>query len=391
MLMVSWAFPDNPHKDRSIKVPQSERARPVRPGRTKAKGRATGKKPGPESFSHHFPLKFLVLGMAAGFLISIFSGVYLIYADLFSRVTYVSEGDEDFYKIENLMDYDIFTEEDDWDDQEGEEPDGFDDAEEVPPEIKRPELHQSGTIEMKQMPGVENILLFGIDSRTNNYKGRSDVIMILSINHNTKKINIVSLMRAMYVKIGAKSHPWGLLNAAYSYGGPGLAIRTVEANYGIPIKGFVAINFTSFIRIIDAIGGVTINLTSREAEYLGREPGSQRLNGSQALEYARIRKIDSDFQRNQRQRNVINSVVNEMANQGGSSLYKAATVILNNTYTNLNLKDYINRAPTLLTYQRRQLQLPATGETRYYYVRGQEVWWFDMVKTHDRLVRFLLN
>ncbi len=323
-------------------------------------------------------------------MISVFSGVYLIYADLVSRVTYMAEEDDDFYKIENLTDYDIFVDPDGWEIQEGEPGEHGDDPD-IPEELQKPELHQSGTIELKQMPGVENILLFGVDSSANNYRGRSDVTMILSINHNTKKINIVSLMRAMYVKIGAKNHAWGLLNAAYSYGGPGLAIRTIEVNYGIPIKGFVAINFTSFTRIIDAIGGVSISLTQGEAAHLGLSPGTQRLNGQQALAYARIRKLDSDFQRNQRQRNVINSVLAEMAAQGGSSIYKASAVILANTYTNLNLNDYISRAPTLLSYQRRQLQLPATGETRYYYVGGQEVWWFDMVKTHNRLVSFLLN
>ena len=109
------------------------------------------------------------------------------------------------------------------------------------------------------------------------------------------------------------------------------------------------------------------------------------------MAYARIRKIDSDFQRNQRQRNVINSVLNEMAAQGGASVYKASAVVLANTYTDLNLNSYISKAPSLLTYQRRQLQLPASGETRYYYVKGQEVWWFDNVKTHNRLVNFLLN
>lgn len=77
--------------------------------------------------------------------------------------------------------------------------------------------------------------------------------------------------------------------------------------------------------------------------------------------------------------------------RGGGAIYKAATVILANTYTNLDLNSYINKAPSLLTYQRRQLQLPASGETRYYYVNGQEVWWFDMVKTHKRLVSFIQN
>lgn len=339
-------------------------------------------------FGKLFPVRFLVLGVLAGLLISIFSGVYLIYADLMSRVNYVSDDPDEFYQIANLMDYDLLIDGEDPLDPDKENPDDEDpDAE---PTV-RPELQQSGTIEMARMPGVENILLFGVDSRTNDYRGRSDVTMIISINHNTRTINIISLMRAMYVRIGARNNPWGALNAAYSYGGPGLAIRAVEYNFGIPITGFVAINFNSFMRIVDALGGVSINLTEREAELMNLSSGTNRLNGKEALYYARIRKIDSDFQRNQRQRNVINSILNELSSQGGGSIYKAATVILANTYTNLDLNSYINKAPSLLTYQRRQLQLPASGDTRYYYVNGQEVWWFDMVKTHNRLVSFIQN
>lgn len=348
-----------------------------------------------------FPTRYLVLGVVAGFLLAVFSGAYLIYADLMSRVTYKTDRDDDFYRIENLLEGDEDWDWDDWVFEGDEETDDLPDGEgedgggsasdPLPEEIRRPEQHQTGSVEVRQMPGVENILLFGVDSRYNNYQGRSDVIMLISINHNTKKINIVSLMRAMYVKIGTKKHPWGLLNAAYSYGGPALAIRTVELNYGIPIKGFVAVNFNSFIRIVDALGGVSINLTEKEASHLGLAAGYNRLDGQSALAYARIRKIDSDFQRNQRQRNVINSILNEMAAQGGASVYKASAVTLANTYTNLNLNEYIGKAPSLLTYQRRQLQLPASGETRYYYVNGQEVWWFDVVKTHNRLVQFLLN
>ncbi len=122
---------------------------------------------------------------------------------------------------------------------------------------------------------------------------------------------------------------------------------------------------------------------------MGVPSGYQRLNGQQALDYSRIRKLDSDFQRNQRQRNVVTSILNEMTNQGGASAYKAATVILANTYTNIDLNSYITKAPTYLSYQRSQLQIPDMSETRQYYVNGQEVWWFDMAKTHQRIIEFV--
>lgn len=376
---------------------------PVRPrGRTLSskEGRQTSR--GGRHFRRLFPLRFVSLGLLAGFLVSIFFGIYVVYAEMMSRVTYTGTDIQydDFWDIPDLMetldkgqagggfsmdldkdfdDFRKFLEGNEGEDSEG---DGI-------KSTSGPDLSQGGNVKLKEMPGIENILLLGIDTST--YSGRSDIIMIVSINHNTQKISIVSLMRAMYVKIGISRHNWGLLNAAYAYGGPSLAIRTVENNFGIPIKGYVAVNFQSFIRIVNALGGVTINLTEAEGRILGLPSGSNRLTGKQALAYSRIRKIDSDFQRNQRQRNVINSILNEMASSGGASLYKAATVILANTYTNLDLNRYIAKAPTYLAYTRKQMQLPNMSETRMYYVQGQEVWWFDMAKTHKRLTSFLIN
>ena len=352
-----------------------QRSSPVRPqGRTLSSRGATAGKRGRRPFRRLFPTTFVILGLVTGVVISTIFGIYVVYAEMMSRVTYTGSDIryDSFYDIPDLMaDYDP--------DQLGldlpHEPGG----EDFPV--------QTDDIQVRDMEGIENILLLGVD--TSNYSGRSDVIMIISINHHTRKISIVSLMRAMYVNIGARGHSRGLLNAAYAYGGAGLAIQTVEKNFGIPIKGFVAVNFRSFVNIVDAIGGVTINLTGAEGRVLGLPGGLNRLSGRQALDYSRIRKIDDDFHRNQRQRNVINSVLNEMASGGGASLYKAATVILANTYTNLDLDGYITKAPTYLAYERQQLQLPDMSETRMYYVNGQEVWWFDMTKTHDRLTRFL--
>ncbi|HZK29012.1 MAG TPA: LCP family protein, partial [Clostridia bacterium] len=327
-----------------------------------------------------YPLRFVALGLVTGLVLSVFVGVYVIYADMMSRVTYENPQSDAFAVIADLTDsetllgfdselqaliesgFDQLQDALDLDEDKADSP--------VPIPTSRPDVQ----IALKQMPGVENILLFGVDSKAGDYRGRSDVIMIISINHNTRKINLISLMRAMYVKMGNSGNQWNLLNAAYSYGGPNLAVRTVERNFGIPITGFVAVNFNSFVKIIDAIGGVSISLTAPEARALGFSPGFNRLNGRQALAYARLRKIDSDFQRNQRQRNVINSILNEMAAEGGASAYKATTVVLANTYTNLNLNRYISKAGSYLSYGRRQLQIPVMSETRRYFLNnGQEV------------------
>ncbi|HNZ64145.1 MAG TPA: LCP family protein, partial [Bacillota bacterium] len=190
----------------------------------------------------------------------------------------------------------------------------------------------------------------------------------------------------MYVNIGISNHQWGLLNAAYSYGGPGLAVRTIERNMGIPIKGYVTVNFNSFVKIVNAAGGVGITLTPAEARHLEMAPGYHLMNGSDALRYARIRKIDSDFQRNRRQRTVVNSIMSAMASNG-ANLYNVANVVLANTRTNLNLSQYLT--PSYLSYQRRQLQLPAMSDTYRTFINGKEVWPFKMGNTHKKLISFL--
>ncbi len=368
--------------------------------------RERGKK---SMFARLYSPGLIALGVTVGLILSLFAGIVIVYNDMMSGVTF---SDETFYEpvlakdltdtewLGGLPDEEKRQLEDDFDafqdllDEEYPD-DTTDTADETStPSTKgdKPKKDKSNPKpvatqappKLASMPGVDNIVLFGVD--TNSFRGRSDVIMILSLNHNTKTLNIVSLMRAMYVKIGTSKHPWGLLNAAYSYGGPSLAVRTIERNFGIPIKGYVAINFGSFRRIIDAVGGVRITLTPAEAARVGVEPGSQLLNGSQALAYARIRKIDSDFQRNRRQRTVVNSVLSSMGS-GGVDIYNVINVALANTRTNLNLGDYMK--PAYLSYSRRQLQLPAFSDTRRAYVNRREVWPFNMANTHKKLVGFL--
>ncbi len=370
-------------------------------------------------FARLYSPGWIALGVVAGLVLSLFTGIVIVYNDMMSGVTFSDETfnepvlakdltDEEW--LGGLADNEKQQLEDDFGDLQdlldGGDPDeSSGDAPSTSPSFTKGDKPKKDTPKkdnpkqdaskpvateappkLVSMKGIDNIVLFGVDSRANNFRGRADVTMILSLNHNTKTLNIVSLMRAMYVKIGTAKHPWGMLNASYSYGGPNLAVRTIERNYGIPIKGYVAINFGSFTRIIDAVGGVRISLTAAEARHLGLEPGSQVLNGANALRYARIRKIDSDFQRNRRQRNVVNSVLSSMGS-GGVDIYNVINVALANTRTNLNLRDYMK--PSYLSYSRRQLQLPAFSDTRRTYVKGMEVWPFNMAKTHKKLVNFL--
>ncbi len=356
------------------------------------------------AFTRLYAPKFIACGVAAGLILALFTGLIIIYADMMSGVTFADPQFSEAIMVKDLTDREWLGGMKEADKQELQ--DDFNDLQDLldgtesepedsistndPKKTEQDKKLTQSTAEpqpkVKKIDGVENIVLFGVDSRANDFRGRADVIMIFSINRNKKQINIVSLMRAMYVNIGISNHQWGLLNAAYSYGGPGLAVRTIERNMGIPIKGYVTVNFNSFVKIVNAAGGVGITLTPAEARHLEMAPGYHLMNGSDALRYARIRKIDSDFQRNRRQRTVVNSIMSAMASNG-ANLYNVANVVLANTRTNLNLSQYLT--PSYLSYQRRQLQLPAMSDTYRTFINGKEVWPFKMGNTHKKLISFL--
>ncbi|NLZ66102.1 MAG: hypothetical protein GX910_00350 [Clostridiaceae bacterium] len=354
-----------------------------------------------------------ILGVILGLLISAASGVYIIYADMMSRVTHFDPVDDAILSAPNLLLTEfpeILLANNMPDDPEV----TVDPIETIDPSIEQTEAEQTlpeqgpvpsewqniprsqGEVKVRTMNNVENILLFGVDSRGQNYRGRSDTIIVASINHNTRTITFVSFFRAIEVKIPGYSEPT-LLNAAYAYGGPRLAIQTVEANFGIPITGFLTFNFASLQKLVDAVGGVKITMTAAEARALDASQGLNLVTGWGALQYARLRKIDTDFHRNQRQRNVIEAILNRVAEGNATTLYNAATVVLANSATNLNLNSYVMNAQTLLRYSRRQMQVPiwyGAGKESYRATNryGQEVWpLYDKQKTADRIYNFLMN
>lgn len=178
---------------------------------------------------------------------------------------------------------------------------------------------------------IINILLIGNDSRTNGEDGRSDAMILVSINNDTKKIYMTSLLRDMYVEIpGYKNNR---LNAAYSFGGAELLMETIEQNFDIEVNRYVQVNFEAFANLVDAVGGVELELTSEEIEYVNgylveyniltnRPQGTDNmdtsvsglvhLNGPQALAYSRNRYLGTDFGRTERQRKVLEAVIKKL-------------------------------------------------------------------------------
>lgn len=155
----------------------------------------------------------------------------------------------------------------------------------------------------EEQKSIRNIALFGIDSTSD--KGRSDAIMILTLDEKHNKVKLTSIMRDSYVDINGKKDK---INHAYAFGGPELAIKTINENFGLNIKDFISVNFESLAAIINEMGGLQIRITQEEVPHIQgiSGPGVHNLTGEQALAYSRIRYAQGDdYQRTQRQRNVM--------------------------------------------------------------------------------------
>lgn len=162
---------------------------------------------------------------------------------------------------------------------------------------------------------IKNIALLGIDSRDDDLVGRSDSIMILTLDSVHNKIKLSSIMRDSYVNIDG--HGMDKMNHAYAFGGAELALKTLNENFDLNISEVMVVNFSSLVNIIDKIGGVNINITDEEVSHISgiSSPGEHLLNGNQALAYSRIRyATGGDYKRTERQRTVINSIFNKLKN-----------------------------------------------------------------------------
>ncbi|HHV42637.1 MAG TPA: LCP family protein [Clostridiaceae bacterium] len=256
------------------------------------------------------------------------------------------------------------------------------------------EQTKKSNIPLNSKAGVKNYLIIGVDSRANNFRGRADSITIFSINSNTRKINLLSIFRGMAVQIPGRGID--SLNHSYAYGGPRLLKNTIEHNFRFKIDGYVVFNFNAFKKFINALGGVNVYLTGKEARIVGvSRAGNHLLNGSQALKYARIRRIDSDFQRSSRQRKVINAALRKLGNSGIAKINSVANATLPNIGTNIGhgeITNILSKAGTYLSYGRREFMIPTAGNRRRYFnKRGHEMWAFSVLNTAKQVSNFLFN
>lgn len=258
---------------------------------------------------------------------------------------------------------------------------------------------------------VLNVMLFGEDTRENASTGQSDTMVLMSIDARHKKIKMLSLLRDTYVDIPGYGE--NRLNAAYSLGGASLTVKTIQSNYGIKIDKYAVVNFSGFRKIIEALGGIDIELTPDEIDYInwqfwinaqpdyknntgdyrevvrenlryvwltsvgedempikkseldfkvnssGEVTAKVRLNGREALWHARNRGEDGicsgdDFVRTQRQRDVIGVIINQLKNSDlatiQSVIYEIGPLITTNLKTS-QILSLASRADTYLKYK----------------------------------------
>ena len=178
-------------------------------------------------------------------------------------------------------------------------------------EVDKNDVGITEEVEEKLSPysnSIINIALFGVDSADVS-TGRSDSIIIATIDTIHKKLKLTSVMRDSYVNISGIGND--KINHAYAFGGPQLAIKTLNENFNLNIEDFVAVNFDSLPKIIDMIGGVTVDITSEEVSHIPgiSSAGTYNLNGAQALSYSRIRyATGGDYVRTERQRTILTKI-----------------------------------------------------------------------------------
>ena len=222
----------------------------------------------------------------------------------------------------------------------------------------------------ESVDGITNILLLGTDGREKELAYRSDCMMIATIDSNNKNIKLTSLARDTYVDIPGKGK--GKLNAAYFWGKEKLLFQTIEENFEVKLDKFIQVDFDDLMNIIFILGGVEVDVKEHEIDITNKyivpsyeqctysnkgdmkllsSPGKQTLNGYQAIAYTRVRITDSAIHRDQRQRQVMLSIINTVKDMDFSKYPHILNTLLPYVSTNLTPSDLINLAFTAYNFK----------------------------------------
>ena len=255
---------------------------------------------------------------------------------------------------------------------------------------------------------VYTLLLIGSDAYSGDGRGRSDTTILVQVDAESKTIRMASFLRDMYVRIPGKGS--NRINASYIWGGAELLLKTLETNFGVTADAWAEVNFEQLVQVIDAIGGVEVEVTEAERtqvnsilrfynektgspqeDQLLMESGLVTLTGKQALCFSRIRKIDGDFQRTARQRKVLEAAFHKVTQL---SLAEISLLVLENmdaVSTNLTLSDALELIPLALRCKNASFEImtiPVSGAYQHTTVNDMAVIRPDLKKNQQALREF---
>lgn len=252
---------------------------------------------------------------------------------------------------------------------------------------------------------VKNVLLLGVDARSDDEAeaSRSDTMMLVSLDMKHHCIKLVSFLRDTWVYIPSLGYEQRL-NAACSSGGYQNVVDTIEYNFGVDIDSYVVTDFEMFKVLVDSLGGVEVDVTEAEAKEVTNhksryggvtlEAGKNTLTGEQALAYCRIRKIDTDFVRTERQRTVMSAILNSAKHSNPIKLYKMAFNSAPYIETNMSkseLMSFVAMAGVCVTGSLHQTKVPFDGTWDYATIQGNSVISINTEKNKDKLQEYIYD
>jgi LCP family protein required for cell wall assembly len=256
----------------------------------------------------------------------------------------------------------------------------------------------TNTEEVVDEQHIINLMLIGQDRRPGQGRQRSDVMILCSINTETKELNLVSFMRDLYVAIPGYGNT--RMNAAYAFGGMNLLSKCMETNFGVHIDGSMEVDFDGFKDVVDMMGGVDLYLTNSEANHMVKvykvpvQAGMCHLNGEAALAYVRNRSVgNGDFSRTERQRKLLSALVEKCKSMSVAELKTLTETILpliTTDMTNRQIIDYTGKIlPMLGQMKVNSHQIPAEGTYQYAMIDNMSVLLPDLEANRKLLKEYI--
>lgn len=269
----------------------------------------------------------------------------------------------------------------------------------------------SSLIDVDKISNIVNIAILGVDETNEDY-GRSDAIMIGTLDPIHNKLKVTSIMRDTYVEI--PGYGFDKVNHSYAYGGPELTIKTLNQNFGLNITDYVKVNFNELVNLIDALGGIDLSLSQEELDGLNNhlksaynqigsiphkiqplKNGKYHLDGFQALGYCRIRNTsNNDFDRTSRHRKILSEMFNKISDSDIKELASISTKLLPYVETSLSNKQILTLGANILSMKTKKIEQERFPRDEYCNdakINGIYYLWYDSEYTEEQILEYIFN